>query len=248
MNEHIDWITIPAGTVILINDWDETLDLYLKKDQPRTVHVPAFRIAKYPITNAQFAGFIEWGGYQERRWWTDDGWEMCVKFGWTAPRDWHDPAWNGADQPVVGVSWYESFAFTQWLTDLTGKPIHLPTDAEWQRAAQGDDGRAYPWGNTWDGRRCHHSVGRDWRKRETTPVHHFDALGSSSYGVCDLAGNVSEWCLTDAKRGSNHPHRLLRGGSWRDDDPVFFRIDRRETMTPHESNRYIGFRVCQTPT
>ena len=67
---------------------------------------------------------------------------------WSEPRFWNDSQWNGAQHPVVGVSWYEAVAFCLWLSDVTGERIMLPTEDQWQYAAQGDDGRTYPWGNS----------------------------------------------------------------------------------------------------
>jgi formylglycine-generating enzyme required for sulfatase activity len=181
--------------------------------------VPAFCIAKYPITNAQFAQFIEAGGYAERQWWTDSGLRLRESKNWTEPRYWQDDKWNGADQPVVGVSWYEAVAFCRWLSDATGEAITLPTEQQWQRAAQGDDGREYPWGNTWDKSRCNtdeSGIGK------TTPVTQYAGKGDSPFGVVDMAGNVWEWCLTDYATGAvdvaaDAEPRVLRGGAWSDD-------------------------------
>jgi formylglycine-generating enzyme required for sulfatase activity len=74
--EPFDWVNIPVGKVTLLNDYDKNDSVYLKKDQPQTFDVPAFAMAKYPITNTQYAKFMHAGGYQDRRWWTDAGWEQ----------------------------------------------------------------------------------------------------------------------------------------------------------------------------
>src|SRR5690606_32128020 len=120
----------------------------------QTFDVPAFAIAKYPITNAQYAKFIAAGGYNQRKWWTDAGWqarELGLTWdgkptgkAWTQPRFWQDSEWNGAEFPVVGVSWYESVAFCLWLSEASSENIALPTEQQWQFAAQGSDGRVYP--------------------------------------------------------------------------------------------------------
>ncbi len=205
------WIDIPAGKVKL------EAGGYLKADT--TFDVPAFSIARYPVTNAQFAKFVEADGYYERQWWTEDGWKVRAREGWAEPRFWTDSAWNGADQPVVGVSWYEAVAFCKWLSATTGERIMLPTEGQWQRAAQGDDGRAYPWGDEWDGARCNNSAGSNNRK-VTTPVTQYEGKqkGDSFFGVTDMAGNVWEWCLTAYETGSESlegtDRRVLRGGSW----------------------------------
>ena len=108
-----------------------------------------YALAKYPLTNAQYAPFIKAGGYKNKQWWTEAGWQTCQKEKWIEPRYWQDKDFNGADQPVVGVSWYEAVAYCLWLSEQTGQKIMLPTEEQWQYAAQGDDGREYPWGNEW---------------------------------------------------------------------------------------------------
>jgi formylglycine-generating enzyme required for sulfatase activity len=146
--DSFEWITIPAGQVEL--------------DGQGKVELDTFQISKYPLTNAQYAKFVEAGGYHDQQWWTDDGWETCkqgldfdaqtaswksTSGGWIQPRFWHDTFRNGAAHAVVGVSWFEALAFCKWASAMTGYKILLPTEMQWQRAAQGDDGRRYPWGN-----------------------------------------------------------------------------------------------------
>src|SRR5438876_8823 len=80
--------------------------------------------------------------------WTGAGWAW--KGDTTLPEFWNDPTWNIHDRPINGVTWYEAYAFTRWLSATTRLKIALPTESQWQRAAQGDDGREYPWGNGLD--------------------------------------------------------------------------------------------------
>src|SRR5690606_28098079 len=101
-----------------------------------------YSIAKYPVTNAQFAKFIDAGGYNTERWWTTEGWQKRAEgwhyddgwkasgTPWTEPRYWNDSKWNGATQPVVGVSWFEAVAFCLWLSETTGEKIMLPTEEQ----------------------------------------------------------------------------------------------------------------------
>ena len=110
-------------------------------------------MGKYPITNYQFRQFVEGGGYQEKDWWKA-GWEVCRKEGWEQPEYWDDPRFNRPNDPVVGISWYEVAAYARWLAAQTGEDFRLPTEAEWERAARGFDGRIYPWGDEWDSTRC----------------------------------------------------------------------------------------------
>lgn len=223
-----------------------------------------YSIAKYPITNAQYAKFIEAGGYDERRWWTDAGWEAklkgwewnrktnkCVETNqpWTQPQYWTDTKWNGAEQPVIGVSWYECVAFCQWLSEMTGETITLVTEEQRQHAAQGDDGRAFPWGNEWDGSRCNSSV-NPYDSNGTTPVRQYEGKGDSPFGVVDLSGNASEWCLTDYEQKTNDPtsaaqHRVLRGGSWADDVQHYFECKMRMGEQPEGRSYDVGFRVAR---
>ncbi|MEO1647006.1 MAG: SUMF1/EgtB/PvdO family nonheme iron enzyme, partial [Chloroflexota bacterium] len=197
------WIDIPAGQVKLENTWDDKTTYVGKKGNSTLFTVEAFAIAKYPITNAQYRLFIDAGGYQNRAYWTADGWEHCQKKDWTESRSWQDNQWNGDQQPVVGVSWYEAYAYTQWLREVSGDPITLPTEQQWQRAAQGDDGRTYPWGNEWDAARCQNSVGS--KTNHTSLVTHYEGKGNSPFGGVDMVGNAYEWCLTAHESGSNEP-------------------------------------------
>jgi len=211
-----------------------------------------YSIAKYPVTNAQFAKFLEAGGYRERKWWTDAGWKQREKSGWTEPRYWNDSKWNGADQPMVGVSWFEAVAFCLWLSDVTGEKIMLPTEDQWQYAAQGDDGRTYPWGNDWDCKRCNNSV-KPCDSNVTTPVTQYEGKnkGDSFFGAVDMAGNVWEWCLTDYDNKTNDvnssaENRVLRGGSWGYFNSVGFRCDYRSWLTPFYRNLSRGFRLARS--
>jgi formylglycine-generating enzyme required for sulfatase activity len=209
-----------------------------------------YSIAKYPVTNVQFAKFIEAGGYRERKWWTNAGWQQREKGSWTQPRYWQDLKWNGAEQPVVGVSWYEAVAFCLWLSDAIGEKIMLPTEDQWQYAAQGDEGRTYPWGNDWDCKRCNNSV-KPCDSHVTTHMRQYEGKGDSPFGVVDMAGNVWEWCLTDYDNKTNDingntEYRVLRGGSWGKLGPGWFRCSCRDFGGPHGWRYYVGVRVSRS--
>jgi len=126
---------------------------------------------------------------------------------------------------VVYVTWPDAVAYCHWLTKTTGRTYRLPTEAEWEKAARGTDGRIYPWGNEWDPKLVNTAEGD---LRDTTPVGAYPA-GASPYGLLDMAGNVWEWCAT--KRSKSYPYnieekewssnylegdisRVLRGSSW----------------------------------
>ncbi|MCU0497416.1 MAG: formylglycine-generating enzyme family protein [Anaerolineae bacterium] len=208
-----------------------------------------YHMAKYPVTNAQYAVFINEGGYQEEKWWTKQGWKARKSENWTAPRYWREPRWNKSDHPVVGVSWYEAVAFCLWLSDRTSEKIMLPTEDQWQYAAQGDDQRTYPWGNKWDCRRCNSSV-KPCLSNTTTLVQQYEGKdkGNSPFGVVDMAGNVWEWCVTDLKTKLidielNSNCRVLRGGAWDGDNANDYRCDYRGGYDPLQAYNDGGFRL-----
>ncbi|HTY38793.1 MAG TPA: SUMF1/EgtB/PvdO family nonheme iron enzyme [Bacteroidota bacterium] len=155
----------------------------------RIVHVGRFFMDQYPVTNAQFKAFLTATRYKPKD---------SVNF----LKHWvHDsPPKELADHPVVYVSLDDAKAYAQWC----GK--RLPTEIEWQYAAQGPDGRKFPWGNQFDSTRCNNNLGR------TTPVNRFPS-GKSPFGVEDLIGNV--WQLTNDvyDNGSNY-FGVIRGGSF----------------------------------
>jgi gamma-glutamyl hercynylcysteine S-oxide synthase len=155
----------------------------------RVVPLPRFFMDQYPVTNAQFKAFLAATRYMPK-----DTTNFLKH--WSAG----SPPKGLEAHPVVYVSLEDARAYARW----SGK--RLPTEAEWQYAAQGTDGRKYPWGNTFDSTRCNSSLGR------TTPVNMFSS-GKSPFGVEDLIGNV--WQLTNDvyDNGSNY-FGVIRGGSF----------------------------------
>jgi formylglycine-generating enzyme required for sulfatase activity len=215
------WIAIPAGKVkiIAIDSKERPGASYIPRGTSQIFEVAPFEIGKYPLTNAQFAKFVEAGGYSQRQWWTDAGWQEKEQNNWTEPLYWQDAKWNRAEYPVVGVSWYEAVAFCQWLSDITGEMITLPTEQQWQRAAQGDTDRLAAWGDHNDYKyRCNWYLDPEGLEGSTSPVTQYEGKGDSPYGVVDMNGNVWEWCLTAFETGSNALNeiesRILRGGGW----------------------------------
>jgi formylglycine-generating enzyme required for sulfatase activity len=145
----------------------------------------------------------------------------------------------------VNVCWYEALAFSRWLSDRTGMNLSLPTEQQWQRAAQGDDGRIYPWGNTFEENRCNT---RESKIGLTVPVTYYTS-GLSPYGVFDMAGNVWEWCINsedsgDDPRAFNDENRIIKGGSH---IGMYKRAQCRFYYALNPQCRYnsIGFRLVQ---
>jgi formylglycine-generating enzyme required for sulfatase activity len=220
---------VPAGPFLMGLPDDDLLAEDHENPQ-RSVELTAFWIEVHPVTNGRFARFVESGGYDEARWWTTEGWAWKCRGGVQSPAYWGELGWDGGDQPAAGVSWYEADAFARWA----GR--RLPTDAEWEKAARGTDGRRYPWGDDWP----HGGVANfDLTVGRTTPVGLYPA-GASPYGCFDMAGNINNWvadwywapfgrwcvehaalsrpCLDDALRRRLDPRsiveRIDRGGGF----------------------------------
>ncbi|HEV2238071.1 MAG TPA: formylglycine-generating enzyme family protein, partial [Ktedonobacterales bacterium] len=191
---------VPAGTFLMGSDPKKDKD-WLEYEKPQhSVTLAANRIAKYPVTVAEYACFVHAGQKQ--------------------PRDWKQQL-GALDHPAVYVSWHEATAYATWLAERTGEPWRLPSEAEWEKAARGTDGPIYPWGDKFDFSRCNTVEGY---KGGTTPVGSY-STGASPYGAQDMAGNVSEWTSslfesypysqTDGRESPDSTgERVLRGGSW----------------------------------
>ena len=223
----IAWCKIPAGPIQMGGDpdaWNAWEGALINLDYD-------FWVSQYPVTYAQYEAFVKSDGYRNRDYWTDAGWR------WKGDRThpelyWQDPRWHIANHPVVGVTWYEAYAFTRWLNvrrqalrqppvaELAGAwEIRLLTESEWEKAARYPDGRKYPWGDVFDSNKANvaeTSIGR------TSAVGIFPD-GASQKGIHDLSGNVWEWCLSawadsytfqENNDPEGTPRRVLRGGSW----------------------------------
>jgi formylglycine-generating enzyme required for sulfatase activity len=181
----------------------------------------------------------------------------------TYPKYWKDSAFNVPSQPVVGVCWFEAQAYCAWLSSQTSQPFRLPTEAEWEAAARGQEGRRYPWGEMFDPTCCN---ALESKLRRTTPIGVFpsgdtpiSAISSSLaaqldiQGLADMSGNVWEWV---SSRYSPYPYqagsgredvaaegrRVLRGGSWIDNGRDVHSADRYGDALDNR-NYDVGFRL-----
>jgi formylglycine-generating enzyme required for sulfatase activity len=204
--------------------------LLLPKPLPQhEVVLPGYWIGKYPVTNAGYRAFVEGEGYQMRAYWTEAGWKW--KGNRMQPVHWIDERYNYSQQPVVGVTWYEAVAYCRWLSERTGVVVRLPSEAEWEKAARGTDGRIYPWGDEFDKSKCNVSasgIGKPTPVGQYSPACYPELVegGDSPYGCADMAGNVWEWCVTkwessyEGYTGNDELEgrdpRALRGGSFLD--------------------------------
>jgi formylglycine-generating enzyme required for sulfatase activity len=198
-----EMVFVPAGEFLMGSDPGTDGHAYDNERPQGTLHLPGFYIVRVPVTNAQYAPFVQ------ATFRTPGHWEAGK------------PPQGKEDHPVVNVSWHDAVAYCDWLAGVTGKLYRLPSEAEWEKGARGTDGRIYPWGDEWDAGRCNTEeagVG------DTTPVGAYPR-GGSPYGLLDMAGNVWEWTRSLYKGYPYDPGdgredleaggtRARRGGCW----------------------------------
>jgi formylglycine-generating enzyme required for sulfatase activity len=228
-----------------------------ENDQPSTI--APFAIARYPVTNAQYALFLDDDGYHaDARWWDAAGREWLRQSGRTAPLLWNHERFGitRPNHPVVGVTWYEATAFCRWLTRYLndGFEYCLPSEAEWEYAARGTTRRTYAWGDEEpDGERANCNK----IYNGTTAVGCF-ARGATPEGVYDMTGNVWEWTRSEYRRHPYDPNDgredgaeparkrfTLRGGGW-NDPSIPLRASLRLSSTP-DNLIYVGLRLARHP-
>ncbi|HLB47997.1 MAG TPA: SUMF1/EgtB/PvdO family nonheme iron enzyme, partial [Anaerolineales bacterium] len=236
------WILIPAGEFVMGSRYDNPLAGDDEYPQHKAKIPYAYRIARYPVMNAEFHKFVRITGYNSK--------VAQVHL---------------LDHPVVNVSWYDAQAYCQWLTSqmraggmISKKEIvRLPTEAEWEKAARGEHGKEWPWGDEWDAARCNSGVS-GIGVGTTTPAGKYSPQGDSPYGAADMVGNIWEWCQSKYEPYPYHPgdgrealsgggDRVLRGGSFES----YFREDtrcaRRDFSLPNNRVVIFGFRVIVSP-
>lgn len=182
-------VRIPAGEFVMGSDRQEQ-----PEENPRhLVPLPAFVIASYPVTNDLFYEFIRSTGRVATR-----------AMSWNGNRPFDDKR----DHPVAGVTWEVALEYCDWLWQKTKKRYWLPTEAQWEKAARGEDGRLYPWGNSWEEGRCNGAG-------ELTAVDAFSAQ-NEAYGCFDMVGNAREWTVTAWGLRPDKPDRRF-SYPWRED-------------------------------
>jgi formylglycine-generating enzyme required for sulfatase activity len=213
-----EWVEIPPGAFTMGSE-----------NEAHLVILPAYAIARVPISNAQYLLFVHAAGHPPPPHWQENRIPKGLE-----------------SHPVVNVSWLDAIAYCQWLSQVSGKTITLPSEAEWEKAARGDqDARQYPWGDTFDRLRCNT---QELGLGGTTPLGIFPA-GASPYGVLEMSGNVWEWCRNkyanaeDDQIDDSGDPRVVRGGSWGNNRSSARAACRYNFGFPADRDLNFGFRV-----
>ena len=260
-------VYVPEGEFLMGGEDDDARD---DEKTQHLVYLDAYWIYQHPVTNAQFAAFVEASGHQttaEETGWARvfDGqhWEETDGAYWGAPQGPGSSIADKGDHPVVQVSWYDAVAYCDWAEG------RLPTEAEWEKAARGTDGRRYPWGdgpvNADRANYCDVNCPLTWADTDqddgyerTSPVGSYPA-GASPYGALDMAGNVMEWLADwyaedyytlspdeNPIGPSSGLMRVVRGGSWYDNEAILRVSNRGRNFPDNWFIDFYGFR-CMRP-
>lgn len=238
----------------------------LKREVPQhTIDIPSYDIGKYPITNSQFSQFVKATEYITTAEKMGSGFVFTPAFTEVAGADWKHP--QGPDSliedkqnhPVVQVSWFDALQYCYWLTRSTGRKFRLPTEAEWEKAARGTDGRIFPWGNEWLPENCN----AEYTIMDTTAVDAYSPKGDSPFRCSDMCGNTFDWTSTNIGTPNpwpavfNYPYtpkdrrerimdrtsrRVGRGGSYTRSF-LYCRCPFRFADNPYDRYSAQGFRV-----
>jgi len=209
-------------------------------ERPRRIDATgAFAIMRAPVTNAQYAAFLRATGHPspdvDRATWRRRG--LAHPYTRTRRHAWDGPAppTGRADHPVVLVSHDDARAYAAWLSGATGRVWRLPSEAEWEKAVRGTDGRRFPWGDIFDPARLNSA---DAGPFDTLPVGRFPD-GAGPFGLLDGAGQVFEWTSTPATAG----RYIVKGGSWDDKGCGVCRPAARHSRDRELKHILIGFRL-----
>jgi formylglycine-generating enzyme required for sulfatase activity len=284
----MEFVRVPEGIFLMGSDRD--CDSTADDDEvpQHSVMLSEYWIGRTQVTIAQYDRFIQDQGYQQEEYWSAAGWSWRMgkwesdltiyNADWQKemsewlpnrppslrdlPFHWRESRWNEAEQPVVGVCWFEVEAYINWLNALGEVRFQLPSEAQWEKAARGTDGGIYPWGNVWDGAR---SNTNESKIGKTAAVGSFSPDGDSPYGCTDMVGNVWEWCqdwydaesyrrragrvVADPTGPPAGKARVAHGGAWYLDRKDV-RCARRLMLVPDYFGNGLGFRLVlsQIPT
>ena len=236
-----DMVLVPEGKFTMGSS-GKAIDEDAAEKPIHEVSLPAFYMDKREVTNAQYAAFLNAAKATK----DEAGHEYLAANEHVgleqANGEWRPKA-GKASFPMVGVSWYGAQAYAQWA----GK--RLPTEAEWEKAARGTDGRKYPWGNAWDDQKARHG------SENQTPVGSLPQ-GASPYGCLDMVGNAWEWTSSvfkpypyDPADGREDPRsperRVARGGSFAG-EPFITHVTYRFRPFPDFKSFLLGFRCAKS--
>lgn len=245
-----------------------------------------FAISRHEITVGQFRQFVQDKAYHQGKEYLTTieqngrgcyAWNVGKKTIEQLPeRNWKNPGFQqGDDHPVVCVSWNDAQTYVTWLSRRTGAKYHLPTEAEWEYAARGSDGRKFPWGDAMPTAKHLNACGNEcvlWGKKHgekldamfaesdpfaaTAPVGSFPA-GASRWGIEDIVGNVWEWVadyyasyteadVDDPMGPASGATRVMRGGAWNGGYPDWVRPSFRFHAPPDTRSHGVGFRCAKS--
>ena len=237
----VDMVLVPTGEFLMGMKDGDPLGLVWTTPQ-RVVNLPAYHIDKYEVTNKDYKRFVDATGHR-----APYNKKHDTIYNWKNGRYTE----NLDDHPVVMVDWRDADAYCKW----TGKK--LPTEAEWEKAARGTDGRLWPWGNEYELKypdMATKANTHEFRVLMTMPVGSFPN-GASPYGVMDMAGNVFEWTSSWYKGypGTKNKHpfygetmKVSRGGGFMTPTYPYSLTFSRSALSPERKHRTTGFRCAKS--
>jgi serine/threonine-protein kinase len=243
----LEFIHIPAGE-FLMGSKESDCDAFYGEQPQHRLFLDNYWIGRYLVTNRQFETYTRLTGFSR----------PASKVQAAAIPNW-------AQCPAVDINWLEALAFGEWVGHQTTAQlpanwvVRLPTEAEWEKAARGSDGRIYPWG---DEPPSDSLCNFDLHVGFPTPVSLYSPCGDSPYGCADMVGNVAEWTLSRWGKEWDRPdflypyhprdgredlagddYRVVRGGAFYGDQGIV-RCAFRERLEPEGRSRDIGFRLA----
>ena len=243
-----EMISIRGGTFMMGSPAREKRRNHNEKQH--SVAVANFSIGKYEVSNEEYSRCVTDGACEPPAW-QEKGSNYNIQTGGSK----HYLGFNGANQPVVGVSWNDAVDYASWLSKKTGKKYSLPTEAQWEYAARAGSTNAYPWGKSiGSGRANCKDCGSTSGKKTTTPV---KSYSPNAWGLHNTVGNVWEWVCSvydsaydggeqQCTSTSDAYNRVLRGGAWSvgsDLSRSAYRGYKRHSFTFND----IGFRLSRNP-